>query len=84
MWQIREGRSMKPEIYIATPIVDNPIIDNISSSTIVAFFRCSSCLTCEWREKVVDPHPTLTTKQCNSMHREKMYLMPKFLGYSFE
>lgn len=75
---------MKEEIYEAKPITENPIIDNIDSATLIAWFRCNSCLTCKWREKVVDNHPTLDIHQCSKMHHEKRYLMPELLGYSFE
>lgn len=75
---------MKEEIYEAKPITENPIIDNIDSATMIAWFRCNSCLTCKWREKVIDNHPKYTIHDCNKMHSEKRYLMPELLGYSFE
>ena len=75
---------MKEEIYEAKPITENPIIDNIDSATMIAWFRCNSCLTCKWREKVIDNHPEYTIHDCSKMHYEKRYLMPELLGYSFE
>lgn len=75
---------MKEKIYEAKPITENPIIDNIDSATMIAWFRCNSCLTCKWREKVIDNHPKYTIHDCNEMHSLKRYLMPELLGYSFE
>lgn len=75
---------MKEKIYEAKPITENPIIDNIDSATMIAWFRCNSCLSCKWREKVIDNHPKYTIHDCSKMHSEKRYLMPELLGYSFE
>ena len=45
---------VKERIYIAKPIVDNPLLERLDSATIIAWFRCNSCLTCRFREKVID------------------------------
>lgn len=76
---------MKLEIYKAHPVVEKPLLDNMDKETIVAWFRCNSCLTCRFREKVVDEHPTLTIKGCARMHeRCNIVYMVELLGYSKE
>ena len=41
---------MKEKIYEAEPITEEPLLDRIDSATIIAWFRCNSCLTCKRRE----------------------------------
>lgn len=73
---------MREEIYKAKKKVENPLLDSMSKEAIIAWFRCNSCLTCAFREEVVDNHPTLTTKGCSRMHDKPfMVEMVEFLGY---
>lgn len=73
--------------YTAEPITDKPLIDQIDNSTLIAFFRCSSCTTCLWRENVIDKdkNPNHDIDFCSRMH-EKFNLidMVSYLGYSKE
>lgn len=76
---------MKEEIYKAKKRVENPLLDSMSKEAIIAWFRCNSCLTCAFREEVVDNHPTLTTKGCSRMHDKcNIVDMVEFLGYTKE
>jgi len=76
---------MKTEPYVAQPIVAEPLIHNIDNPTLVAWFRCNSCITCLWREKVIDPDPKHDIYWCAGTHdRRRTVEMVKFLGYSEE
>ena len=50
---------MREKTYISKPIVDKPLLDTISKPALIAWFRCNSCLTCKFREEVIDDHPTV-------------------------
>lgn len=71
--------------YIAKPDVASPLLDSISKEALIAWFRCNSCLSCAFREQVVDPHPLLTTLKCSDMHtRHNIVDMVDLLGYTRE
>ena len=76
---------MTEEIYTAHPIVEKPLLDQLDAPTLIAWFRCNSCLTCRFREKVIDPDPEKDISWCSSTHsRYNIVDMVKFLGYSKE
>lgn len=76
---------MKMEIYNAHPIVEEPLIEKIDTSTLIAWFRCNSCFTCKFREKVIDEDPEKDIRWCSRTHdRLNIAAMVKFLGYSKE
>ena len=76
---------MKVEPYVAKPVTDEPLLQNIDNSTLIAWFRCNSCITCLWREKVIDPDPKRDVYWCAKTHdRLRIVDMVKYLGYSKE
>ena len=78
---------MTTETYESKPIVDNPLIDRIDNSTLMAFFRCNSCLTCKWKKEVLDkdPIPYHNIGWCaQKHHRENLVDMVEYFGYSKE
>ena len=76
---------MKMEIYNAHPIVEEPLIEKIDASTLIAWFRCNSCFTCKFREQVIDTDPEKDIRWCARTHdRLNIVDMVKFLGYSKE
>ena len=73
--------------YTAKPITENPLIDRIDKATLIAFFRCNSCVSCLWRENVIDKDPDRnhTIDFCSRMHdRVNLIDMVSYLGYSKE
>lgn len=73
------------EVYIAEPTVEKPILQNIDNPTLIAWFRCNSCLTCKWRKEVLDNDPVHSIQWCAKMHnRENIVNMVEYLGYSKE
>lgn len=76
---------MKEKVYIAEPIVENPLLDKIDNETLIAWFRCNSCLTCKFREQVIDNDPEKGIRWCSRTHeRHNIVDMVHFLGYSKE
>lgn len=76
---------MKEKTYKAHPIVENPMINQIDNETMIAWFRCNSCFTCRFREKVIDPDPHKTIHWCSKTHEKHNIVdMVEFLGYSKE
>ena len=75
------------ETYRATPVTDEPLIDQIDKATLIAFFRCYSCESCLWRRNVIDNDADKrhNIKFCSRMH-DKINLsdMVSYLGYSKE
>ena len=80
-----EVQMVKERIYIAKPIVDNPLLERLDSATIIAWFRCNSCLTCRFREKVIDVDKKKDIHWCSRTHQSANFInMVEFLGYSRE
>jgi hypothetical protein len=80
-----EVQMVKERIYIAKPIVDNPLLERLDSATIIAWFRCNSCLTCRFREKVIDVDKKKDIHWCSRTHQSANFInMVEFLGYSKE
>ena len=76
---------MKEQTYYAVPVVDKPLMDIIEKEALIAWFRCNSCLTCRFREAVVDNHDWIDIHKCSRMHdRHNIVDMVGLLGYSKE
>lgn len=76
---------MREQTYEAEPIVEEPLLDRIDSATLIAWFRCNSCLTCKWREQVIDRDINRDIHWCARTHdRLNIVDMVKYLGYSKE
>jgi hypothetical protein len=76
---------MKEKTYTAHPVVDEPLLDKMDKATLVAWFRCNSCLTCRFREQIIDPDPRKDIHWCARTHdRLGIIDMVEFLGYSRE
>lgn len=76
---------MKEEIYESQPIVEEPLLDRIDSATLIAWFRCNSCLTCKWREQVIDNDINRDIRWCSRSHQVPHIVdMVRLLGYSKE
>jgi hypothetical protein len=76
---------MKEKIYEAEPITEEPLLDRIDSATIIAWFRCNSCLTCKWREQVIDNDINKDIHWCARTHEHVNIVdMVRYLGYSKE
>ena len=74
-------------VYEAEPIVEEALIDQIESSTLIAWFRCNSCPKCKWRKEVLDhdPNPSHDIHWCSKTHeRINIVDMVRYLGYSKE
>ena len=73
---------MKEKVFISKPIVDDPLLDRISKPALIAWFRCNSCLSCKFREEVIDDHPTADIRWCSMTHQSYNIVdMVEFLGY---
>ena len=73
--------------YRAKPIVDKTLISQIDYATLIAFFRCNSCTSCLWREKVIDKDKDERhdIHFCARMHdKGNLIDMVSYLGYSKE
>jgi len=71
--------------YKAQPIKEKPLLDQIDSATLIAWFRCNSCYTCMFRAKVIDKDPKHTIKDCAKWHDKANIIdMVSYLGYSKE
>lgn len=73
--------------YEAKPMSFFPLIENVSTPALIAWFRCNSCYTCRWREEVIekDIDPDHDIDFCSRMHdRENIIDMVSYLGYSKE
>lgn len=84
---MEKGDCMKDrtKTYTAKRIVDNPLLDNISSEVLIAWFRCNSCITCKFREQVIDKDPEKDIEWCSHTHdRHGIVDMVKYLGFSME
>ena len=76
---------MREPVYEAEPIVEEPLLDRIDSATLIAWFRCNSCLTCKWREQVIDRDINRDIHWCARTHnRLNIVDMVKYMGYSKE
>ena len=76
---------MKEKTYISKPIVDKPLLDTISKPALIAWFRCNSCISCKFREEVIDDHPKVDIHWCIDTHLSYNILdMVEFLGYERE
>lgn len=73
------------EPYVAEPITEKPLIQNIDNPTLIAWFRCNSCYTCLWRKNVLDNDPDRDISWCAKTHdRVNIVDMVRYLGYSKE
>lgn len=73
---------MKEKVFISKPIVDDPLLDRISKPALIAWFRCNSCLSCKFREEVIDNHPDVGIHWCSRTHDSPHFVdMVEFLGY---
>lgn len=73
------------EPYVAQPIVPEPLIQQIDTPTLIAWFRCNSCYTCLWRKNVIDQDPDHDIKWCSNKHKHYNIVdMVRYLGYSKE
>ena len=71
--------------YKAKPLKEKPLLDELDSETIIAWFRCNSCITCLFRKNVIDPDEDVDIYWCSKMHeKDRICEMCKFLGYSKE
>lgn len=73
--------------YISEPITENPLIDQIDNSTLIAFFRCNSCTSCLWRKNIIDKdvNPDHDVHFCSYLHEKHNLIdMVSYLGYSRE
>ena len=76
---------MKEKTYISKPIVDKPLLDTISKPALIAWFRCNSCISCKFREEVIDDHPKVDIYWCKDRHTSYNIVdMVEFLGYKME
>ena len=76
---------MKEKTYISKPIMDNPLLDTISKTALIAWFRCNSCPSCKFREEVIDALPKVDIHSCSRSHqRYNIVDMVEFLGYERE
>ena len=76
---------MKERTYISKPIVDKPLLDTISKPALIAWFRCNSCISCKFREEVIDEHPEVDINWCHETHLSYYIVdMVEFLGYKRE
>lgn len=85
--QAQEKLYAKFKTYEAKPIVDVPLLGKVSPEALIAFFRCSSCYTCRWREEVIDKDANERhgIDFCSAMHdRINLIDMCSYLGYSKE
>lgn len=75
------------KIYEAEPIMKEPLLDKIDSSTLIAWFRCNSCYSCKWRKEVLekDPDPNHDIFWCADKHEKNNIVdMVRYLGYTKE
>lgn len=73
------------EPYEAHPIKPTTLLDEISNSALIAWFRCNSCYTCKWRQEVIDKDPDRDIHWCGRTHdRANIVDMVRYLGYSKE
>jgi hypothetical protein len=76
---------MKDKAYISEPIVGEPLLDKIDNATLIAWFRCNSCLTCRFREQVIDKDKNKDIRWCSKTHEKCNIIdMVSYLGYSKE
>ena len=76
---------MKPKIFISEPVSENPILDKISKPALIAWFRCNSCLTCRFREEVIDQDPDHDIYWCSRRHEKTGIVdMVRYFGYKKE
>ena len=75
----------KFKTYVSEPVADNPLISQIDTPTLIAFFRCNSCTSCLWRENVIDKdaNEDHDIHFCSRMHEKHNLIdMVSYLGYS--
>ena len=73
------------EPYEARPLTATTLLDQISDSALIAWFRCNSCYTCKWRKEVIDNDPDRDIHWCARTHdRGHIVDMVRYLGYSRE
>jgi len=71
--------------YVAKPITEKPLIQNIDNPTLIAWFRCNSCYTCLWWKNVIDKDPDRDIHWCSRTHHNANIVdMVGYLGYSKE
>ena len=71
--------------YKAKPLKEKPLLDELDSETIIAWFRCNSCITCLFRKNVIDQDEDVDIYWCSKMHeKSRICEMCNFLGYSKE
>ena len=73
--------------YKAVPTEPTTLMDVMSSAALIAWFRCNSCYTCQFRAEVLekDADPNHDIHWCSKTHdRANIIDMVSYLGYTKE